>query len=295
MTSDATANLPETKCGHKNFPGIFPSGFEEEFERSETAVFRNVWKDRIDEPRINYHPHVALNLACSRCARECDEGRFDFFDFFPVMVVSVHVRCKSMKYSGSEGVRHKESQSGSKFSGRRNESPNAFAVCERTVDGEKKNRSDTPIVVPVKIVIFISQRRDTCRERERRKKKYIRRSPRFRPKASGENSKYFKKKGKKEFLISIYSIRDTTKKRKKSNVLFCLRSWIKISMCEAYINPRCWEARMDHKSNVSVAIQIQHKFNVNTDTNMYYNISWWETSYWWAIIFIVESLCLGFG
>lgn len=133
------------------------------------------------------------------------------------------------------------------------------------------------------------------RERERRKKKYIRRSPRFRPKASGENSKYFKKKGKKEFLISIYSIRDTTKKRKKSNVLFCLRSWIKISMCEAYINPRCWEARMDHKSNVSVAIQIQHKFNVNTDTNMYYNISWWETSYWWAIIFIVESLCLGFG
>lgn len=89
------------------------------------------------------------------------------------MVVSVHVRCKSMKYSGSEGVQHKESQSGSKFSGRRNESPNAFAVCERTVDGEKKNRSDTPIVVPVKIVIFISQRRDTCREREREEKKSI--------------------------------------------------------------------------------------------------------------------------
>lgn len=76
-----------------------------------------------------------------------------------------------MKYSGSEGVRHKESQSGSKFSGRRNESPNAFAVCERTVDGEKKNRSDTPIVVPVKIVIFISQR-SVEREREKKKKVY---------------------------------------------------------------------------------------------------------------------------
>lgn len=44
--------------------------------------------------------------------------------------------------------------------------------CERTVDGEKKNRSDTPIVVPVKIVIFIAKKGYVSREK---KKKYIRR------------------------------------------------------------------------------------------------------------------------
>lgn len=82
---------------------------------------------------MNFVAHKLSSTRGSESSQSLLEMRsriwwFDFFDFFAVMVVFVHVRRKSMKYSGSEGVRHKESQSGSKFSGRRNESPNAFAV-----------------------------------------------------------------------------------------------------------------------------------------------------------------------
>lgn len=192
MTSGATANLPETNAANKNLEGYFRLDSTRNSKGTGWPYLETVWKDRIDEPRINYHTsfHAWLESSVAgKVDRDALESlmKADSISSISspdrsVMVVSVlriYDICRKWRCTGVNRLKADQSFRVDEMK------VQTRSPCERTVDEKRERKKGKESIWYAdrcsrkNCDFFLSQRRDTCGERRKKKHAYLSLRSRF--------------------------------------------------------------------------------------------------------------------